>query len=448
MKRIVTLIFLLLPLAGFAQQLSLQDCLDAAAQGNVSVKKSSLDVLAARALRDEARWEYAPKVSVTALAYDALNPMLRITLRDVLGNSDAAGALTESLTASAYENGIKPYYESLSKGYGATATLLQPLYTGGRIATGNRLADLGVEASGLQERLARKAAADSVESKYWRIVALQEKQKTVKEAMEMLESLEKDVASAISAGLLTELDRTQLHLKKSELEAGSHRLNGSIALLKMELLDFIGYPYEYTTIGQITLSGSLDNLPTPEEVMADSPSVEDTDEARLLQIQIDAKEGERKMAVGELLPQVAVGASYGYNAMMLPKDGSFNGLVFAMVQVPITDLGKASARSKRYGYAVQQAQMDRDYLMSQLRLRDAMCRLQVETLWLEIASARDAAEYAEDALRKAEVRLRAGQAPASEVLQASLTATSARETLLQKKVAYRVATTYFRYTLR
>ena len=444
MKRLAVLICLLLPLAGFAQQLTLQDCLDAASQGNVTVKKTSLGVLAARAQQSEARWEYAPKVSVTALAYDALNPMLRITLRDVLGNSDAAGALTESLTASAYENGIKPYYESFSRGYGVAATLLQPLYAGGRIATGNRLADLGVEASGLQERLARRATADSVESKYWRIVALQEKQKTVKEAMSMLESLEKDVTSAISAGLVTESDRTQLHLKKSELEAGSHRLNGSIALLKMELLDFIGYPYQYSSVGQITLSGSLDSLPSPEEVLADDPSVEGTDEARLLQLQIDAKEGERKMAVGELLPQVAVGASYGYNAMMLPKEGSFNGLVFAMVQIPITDIGKASARARRYDYAVQQAQMDRDYLMSQLRLREAMCRLQVETLWLEIATARDAAHYAQDALQKAEVRLRAGQATASDVLQASLAATTAQETLLQKQAAYRSALCAYR----
>ena len=444
MKKTAVLICLLLQVAGFAQQLTLQDCLDAASKGNVTVQKSSLDALAAKAMQSEARWEYAPKVSVTALAYDALNPMLRISLRDVLGSSDAAAALTESLTASAYENGIKPYYESLSKGYGMAATLLQPLYAGGRISTGNRMADLGVEAAGLQERLAQRAVRDSVENKYWRIVALQEKRKTLEEAMSMIGNLEKDLESAISAGLVTEADRTKLHIKKSELEAGRHRLDGGIALLKMELLDFIGYDYEYSSIGHITLSQTLDSLPSPQEVIDDTAEIEATDEARLLQIQIEAKQGEKKMAVGELLPQVAIGASYGYNAMMLPKDGSFNGLVFAMVQVPITDLGKASARSKRYNYAVQQAQIDRDYLMSQLRLREAMCRLQVETLWLEIASAQEAVDYAEDALEKASVRLRAGQATASDVLQASLAATSARETLLQKKLSYLTALSAYR----
>ena len=439
MKRIALLLTLLLPLAGAAQELSLQDCLDAAGHGNVTVRKSSLDALAAKAMQSEARWEYAPKLSVTAIAYDALNPILKITLRDVLGNSDAASALNESLTASAYENGIKPYYETLSHGYSATATILQPLYAGGRIANGNRLADLGVEAASLKEHLAERSVRDSVENKYWRIVALQEKRNTLDLAISTFESLEKDLGSAVSAGLVSESDRTLLHLKKSELLSGRHRLDGSIKLLKTELLDFIGYDYDFSTIGNITLSERLDSLPSPEAILADYTVIESTDEARLLQIQIDARKGEKKMALGELLPQVAVGASYGYNAMMLPKSGSFNGLVFAMVQIPITDLGKATARSRRYGYSVRQAEFDRDYILTQLRLREAMCRLEVETLWKEISTAEEAVAYADEALRKSEVRLRAGQATASEVLQASLSATSARETLLQKKVAYRSA---------
>lgn len=447
MKRLFTILLMLFPVVGLAQELSLEDCLDAAGSGNFSLKKSSLDILSARAMQAEARWEFAPRASLTSIAYDAIDPLLKITLRDVLGNSDGAWTLNENLTALAYENGITPYYETLSHGYGATITAMQPLYAGGRIINGNRLADLGVEASELKDRIAVRAVKDSIENKYWRIVALQEKQKTLSETSELLGSLEKDLGSAVGAGLATQQNLSQLHLKRGELEAGMHRLDGSLALLKMDLLDYVGYEYKYMDVWQIRLSGTLEELPSPEEVLVEDPQIEAMDEARLLQIQIEAKEREKKMAVGELLPQVAVGASYGYNAMMLPKDGKFNGLIFALVQVPLTDIGKAAARSRRYDYAVRQAEIDRDYLMSRLRLQEAMHRLEVETLWKEIATAQESAEYAEDSFDKTSVRFRAGQATASEVMEASLSVTSAYEVLLQKKIAYLSAVSAYKHSL-
>ena len=62
-----------------------------------------------------------------------------------------------------------------------------------------------------------------------------------------------------------------------------------------------------------------------------------------------------------------------------------NGLVFAMVQVPITDIGKAAYRSKRLGYKVQDAQEEREYLLRKLSLENKL-RLDVDTAWQSLAS--------------------------------------------------------------
>lgn len=432
-------------LSTFAQELTIGQCMDAASGGNITLRKSSLDVMAAKAQQGEARWEFAPRVGVTSIAYDALNPLLKVTLGDILGSSDAAQVLRESITTLAYENGIKPYYSTLSRGYGVTATLIQPLYAGGRIISGNRLADLGVEAAGLKDRLVRKTVRDSVENKFWRIVALQEKRRTLDEAFTMLEQLEKDLGSAVSSGLALESDMVKLRLKKGELKSGMHRLDGSMSLLKMDLLDFVGIEYNYMELSGISLSGSLEGLPSPAEVLSDSSRVESMDEARLLELAVEAKKTEKRMATGEFLPQVAIGATYGYNAMMLPKKGSMNGMVFAMVKIPLTDIGKSVARSRRYEYAVRQAEMDRDYLMSRLRLQEAKQRLDVETLWDEVGDAAEAAAYAEDMAEKTRVRMSAGQATASQVLQATMDVTTAREALLRKKISYMLAVNAWRH---
>lgn len=419
--------------------LTLEDLQDSAAVHSVFARKASLSVLSAREQRREARWAYVPSVSVSSVAYNTLNPLVHITLSDVLGTSDAAWNLTNSLTARAYENGIKPYYDAFSGGYGVSATLLQPLYAGGRIVSGNRLADIGVEAAEIQENMVLGEVRDSVESKFWRIVALQRKGETVDEALELLSSLEKDLGSAVSAGLVSSSDLSALKLRKSELKSAKYRLEGSLILLKMDLLDFVGCEYDVLSVKRLRLGGLPSELPSPKEVFSRITPVDTGNEARLLELQVEAKQAEKKMAEGEYLPQVAVGAAYGYGNMMQFGNGSSNGMVFATVKIPITDIGKLAARSRRYGYEVEKAKMDRDYLTSRLRLREGMLRLEVETLWQEIASAEEGVCHAEDLFEKERVRFSAGKSTGSDLLRAGLDLTTARETLLEKQAAYLAA---------
>ena len=449
MKRYILPVILFLTVqVSLAQTLSLQECLEYGVRENTQVKNSSLDILSAQAQRTEARLEYLPKVGITAFGYRAIHPMLEITLKDVLGNSDAANDLNTSLSAVARENGITPSYTTLKWGYGVAATLMQPVYAGGRIRAGNRLADLGMEAAVLKDSLLRRDIRDSVENKYWRIVALEQKRQTLRETSVFLDSLSKDVSSALSAGLATEPQALQLSLKRNELAAGIRRLEGGITLLKMDLFDWIGYPYRYLDLGSISLTDSLGILPPPGEVLQDFPDLSQTDEQRLLLLQVEAREQEKKMAVGELLPQVAVGAGYGYSALMAPKEGTFNGLVFATVQIPLTDIPKAVIRARRYDYAVQKAASDREYLTTRLRLQERMLYQTVETAWDELCLAEEALTLSEDSLSRIRIRYEAGEATSADFLQTKLTVTSARETLTDRQIAYRLAVNAYRSRIK
>ena len=443
MRRLLLISILLLPALSVAAQdslvLSLGDCLSTAEQRSPMLEGSSLDILSARAQRTEARLEYMPKVELTGFAFYALHPLVEITLKDILGNTDAANDLNNSLTAVAQENGIKTSYSTLKWGYGAAASLMQPVYAGGRIRAGNRLADLGVEAALLQDSLRRRVVRDSIESKYWRVVALQEKQKTLRETLALLDTLDKDVKSARSAGLATEPQQLELSLKRSELNAGIRRLEGGLSLMKMDLLATAGYPYKSLSLRGISLRDTVAALPAPSEVILAEPAIAETDESRLLQLQVDARIQEKKMAVGEYLPQVAVGAGVGYSGLTHPKNGSFNALVFGTVRIPLTDIPKAVVRSKRYDYAVQKAASDQAWLTEQLYLRERMLALEVETAWDQWLVASEAAALAEDSLSRIRIRYEAGSASMAEVMQAALSVSSARELLEDRRIAYRLA---------
>ena len=144
------LLLTLLPSVCLAQRVvTLAECQELGAQYDPEVKSARLDLKSALAQRAEARWEYVPRISRSSVGYYALRPLVRIEPQDIL-EGYWADVVSRMVTDAAYQAGITPWYEGFRSGWAAMALAMQPLYVGGRIANGNRLADLGVCASELQ----------------------------------------------------------------------------------------------------------------------------------------------------------------------------------------------------------------------------------------------------------------------------------------------------------
>ena len=428
------------PAAGAQQtsELTLEECLQMSEAGDPYVRGARLDALAARSQKAEALWSYFPSVSINAMGYRSANPLVTITLTDILGRSDAARDLTNSLETYAQENGLNSSYTALRSGYGASVMALQPLYAGGRIVSGNRLAALGVQAADVQLRLRLRQTRQEVEKKYWTVVSLQEKETTLQRADELLSSLERDVRSAVAAGLAGENDLLQVLLKRKELSSGRVKLRSGLKLAKMDLFNAIGYQYRFFALDSVALSGGCDSLLAPRTYVVPEENVPVFDESSLLGMQVESKKLEKNMQVGEFLPQVAVGAAYGYGNY-LHSAASFNGIAFATVQVPITDIGKAVNRSRRYNYQIQKAGIEKEYLDAQLLLQLRQLQVEMESAWDQLEVAREAAEVAADSQRRLRADYDAGLATLSDLLQAELALRNCEQESIERRIDYRLA---------
>ena len=131
---------------GTDTRLSVEECLEMAEQKNAAVLNSRLDEEAALAQKREALGEYFPRVSVNALGFYAFDPMLEIGVKDILGNNNFSNNLQSIINSIAGQIGIDPVYTTLKRGVTATVSVTQPIFAGGRIVNGNRLAALGLEA--------------------------------------------------------------------------------------------------------------------------------------------------------------------------------------------------------------------------------------------------------------------------------------------------------------
>ncbi|MDE6872446.1 MAG: efflux RND transporter permease subunit [Bacteroidales bacterium] len=427
--------------------LTLEDCRSMAAQNNAAVANSRLDVYAAKAQKEEALAEYFPKVSVNAFAFYAIDPLLKIGVRDVLGNSDMANNITSWVNQNAPMYGINPYYSTLKRGYSATVSVIQPVFAGGRIVSGNRLAALGVEAASLQNSIQSRKSAEEIEQMYWQVVSLEEKMKTIGQVRKLLENLEKDLSSAVEAGLATQTDLLQLRLKMNELRSATTSVRGGIRLAKMNLCNSIGMEYAaYRTsaAGSLPYIDSIavaDNLPMLDEPMAywrdENEIVAQREESRLLELAVEAKKAEKRMVLGEVLPQVGVGASYGYGDII--GNGSFNGAVFATIKIPVTDWGKYSRRLQRYDYQVQKACNDREYLGNQLLLQVRKLWFELTVAWEQMLLAEENVSVASSVAEDQMNQYKAGLVPLSGLLEAQTALRQSTDECVDARIAYRTA---------
>ena len=434
------LLLALLPSVCLAQRVvTLAECQELGAQYDPEVKSARLDLKSALAQRAEARWEYVPRISLSSVGYYALRPLVRIEPQDIL-EGYWADVVSRMVTDAAYQAGITPWYEGFRSGWAAMALAMQPLYVGGRIANGNRLADLGVRASELQLTIKQRETAATIEQKYRLAVSLQEKMLTLDKAQEVLDSLERDASAAVEAGLVTDSDLLQVRLKKRELSSGHLQLRSGLKLAKMDLFNAIGFEYAYLEINSYVLEeDSFAELEAPNHYFSPEAENRVTEQSRLLAMQVEAGRLQKKMAVGEYLPQLAVGVGYAYYDFVGKRRTESNGLGFATLTIPITDIGKAAARARRFDSQVEKARVQQEYLDAQLVLQVLQMRMAVETAWEQLILADESLHAAQDAAGKLRVRYEAGQVTMSDLLQAELAVRQAEEERIDRKMEYNLA---------
>lgn len=430
--------------------LALEKCREMALQNDPYVKNAGLDIYAAQAQQKEVIAEYFPKVSLNSFGFLALDPMLEIGVKDILGENDFSNNVHMLVEEAAAAYGFSPVFSTLKSGFSASVSAMQPVYAGGRIVTGSRLAALGVETAGIQRDMKVRETEEAVETGYWQIVALEEKLRTLESVGDFLDTLYRNVDAAVDAGLTLETDLMQVDIKRNELGNGIVRLRGSIRLAKMNLFNSIGQDYCLLPslsdslcpfIDDIVLTDRLSDLLPPQHYyVPEEEIVEGLEEVRLLDAKVRAESLTRKMALGEALPQVGVGASYGYTHAV---NGRLNGAVFAMVRIPLSDWGKVSRKMQRQDYQIRKAMNEKEYLYSQLLLQVRQLWLDLNVSWDQLQIAAEGISLAEKTMEMMADRCEAGLIPVSELLQAQTSFREASESYLNAQVAYSTALTSY-----
>lgn len=418
-----------------AEGLTLDSCLQLARQNNPSMRKAQLDIQRAEEVKAQALTKYFPQIQGTAFGFHALHPLVDVGIDDIKNQTvrDVLALLYITIGA---PMGLQNSLSLLNYGYSVGVTALQPVFVGGKIVAGNKLAKVGVEAAKLQAEIAEREQLEQTEESYWLVYGLQLKQQIIDEAIQLLDTLYISVNAAVQAGLALPSDLTQVDMRRDEIARKQVQLESGLRLARRALALSIGWD-------------ETDSLTLAEQEVEVEPvlpvdSTTQTAEHQLLALQIRAAELERKIVLADALPHLAVGANYSYSRWQanVLQDGlqnkNGNGALFVTLQVPITNWWETGHKLREKRYALEQAQIDADYLGLQLDLRTQQAYDQVIEAESLLHLQQRIVTNAQETYSHTLVNYEAGRATIIELLKAQMEQTQAVVDLTDAQIGYKV----------
>lgn len=438
-----------------AQTYSYEALRDSALQRNISVRNARLGIQQAEEQRREAFTHFFPQVNATGVWMNADKGIMNMEVSPSdLIPSRLQPVLAEVLPAEALAALGSPFGMSMMKGVTmAGINAVQPIFAGGQIVNGNKLARLGEDASRLQLQMSENDVEKQMAQYYWQLVSLKEKQRTLDLARQTLDTIYRDVTLAVEAGLILRNDLLQVQLRQNELQSRQLQLDNGTEVLKMVVAQFCGL--------QGDSCGAFDVEEPDWELVApalpappgESEGISRLPEYQLLEMQVKAADLQRRMEVGKNLPTLAVGAGYHYYHMppsdlagirFVDNDRSF-GMLFATLSIPISNWWGGSHAIRRKRLATQQAREQLEDNAQLLDIRRQRAWRDVQEAYAQLALAERSTEQAQENLRVQRDCYNAGTITISDLLQAQLlhqqtldNRTDARAALQQKLTEYRI----------
>ena len=449
------------PAAYHGQALTLDDCRQMAVQESKTLSQARIETEMAGYDRKIAMANYFPKISATgAYVYNnrdvaLLNEDQSNRLRNagtnvqnafwdyLQGGADniqgdltreVATRLLEALRANPnlpdiatpinaigqdIDNALHPNLHNIWVG---AVTVQQPVFVGGKIVYSNQMAVLAQQLSEAKYDMKEADVLLDVDQAYWQIISIANKKKLAESYVELLEEMERDVQTAVNAGVSTESDLLQVRVKANEARMMLTKATNGLTLSKMLLCKRIGLPLDSAIV---LADETLDVIPEPGRPVEKSLEdiYESRPETRSLTLATKIFDKKAKVVRADLMPTVALMGAFTVSNPNV-YDGFQNGWrggnlsAGVMVKIPITHGGEALFKYKKAKAEARLYQDQLDDAKEMINLQVTQQRKLFDEALQKVEMARSNLDLAEDNLRSARVGLDAGVIATNTVLGA------------------------------
>lgn len=340
--------------------------------------------------------------------------------------------------------------------YLAGLNLTQPLYTGGKIKSGQRLAAIGEKVAGEQQRMTRMDVILEADRAYFTYMAVGRKVRMLHSYKAQMDTLYQQTATAVSVGLATENDLLRIEARRSDIDYQLQKAENGADLCRMSLCNLIGVELDTP----VEISDTMPQTTLPASLVANT---DNRPEVRLLQQQVEASEEQVRLARADMLPTVALTANYSYYGNIKLKgvttvaDGTaypFSqnyrdgmGMVMLAVKIPIFSWGEKRKKVRKAQLDVSNAQLDLQRNSRLLTIEAEQCVRNVRDGYALLRTAEKGLEQANENLRVMQQRYASSLAPLTDLLDAQSQWQQAQSNLIEAQTQQKIyETEYLRAT--
>ena len=324
---------------------------------------------------------------------------------------------------------------------GGSVMVSQPLYMGGSINALNQMAEINTHVADDNYDLVTQQTLFEIESTYWLVVSLKQKEQLADSYLELVKKLNEDVHKMITQGVATQAEGLNIGVRLNEVEMSKMRVEDNVALAKMLLCQLCGLPMDKPiTLADEgkELSGAIGDASLPANVESDRP------ELRMLYHSVALAEQSSKLITATYYrPQVALTGGFlttnpsVYNGFEHKCYGVWN--IGLLVRMPLWSWNEGRFKLNAAKATTTIAEMERKDLSEKINLQVEQERFKVREANRRMELAQKHVASAEENLRCANLGFHEGVMSLTDVMAAQTAWESAHSQKIDAEIEVRLA---------
>lgn len=449
-----------------APTVSLDSCRNMAVRNNKTIRMAEENLRSAGYYKDAARAAYLPGIDFTGtymynqheirlLGEDAklptmsFDPATQSYQYNILKGPD--GAPIKDPSSGSYiptEVAVIPK-EAMSYDvhnvFAGAVTLTQPVFMGGQIKALNEIAGYGEQLAKAARNSLTQNVVYAVDEAYWLVVSLREKKRLAESFVNLVDTLRYDVQAMLDEGVATRSDLLTVEVKLNEAKIALTKVDNGLTLSRMALAQLCGLPVNtqmeledeqlrHAAAIQPETTGNLYDVYSRRQ------------DLEVIRQGINMLKGRERLALGEMLPKVAVIGAYSFSnpnvidGFQKRFGGGFS--IGAAVTIPIWHWGGNYSK-----YKAAKAQTTAQRLL--LEDTEEKVSLQVSQAQFSFDEAKKTydmtltnMEKADENLRQAELGFKEGVLTTNDVIGAQTAWLQANSEKIDAEIGIRLCHTY------
>ena len=415
--------------------LTLEECRDLSIKNNKELQISGEKVRVAGYEKQAAVTKYFPQVS-------AMGTYMRNQKDINLVDGTTVAGLNQLLPMDV--SGF--FHLDIQNVWLGTVSLVQPVFMGGKIIAYNQITRYAKDLAESMNDLKLQDLIYKTDETYWQVVSLVNKKKLADSYVSLLRKMDGDVQAMIDEGVATPADGLSVKVKLNEAEMAQTKVDNGLSLSRMALAQLCGLQLDEPVKLADENIESLDNTIDTNAAVNVEEAFLNRQELKSLDYAVRIYEKKEKIALAEVLPNVALTANY-----LVTNPNSFNGYknefagMFNMgvvVQVPLSGWWEGTYKRNAARAETHIRQLEFEDAKEKIELQVNQSVYKVNEAGKKLTASARNKEKAEENLRHATLGFEEGVIPALNLMEAQTAWVSAQSSLIDAQIEVKLTDIY------